>query len=156
MDTSIIEHAKKEYATANKESRALLEKLFGAETFKAKITDRIKTIQDACKATGRDYDLIFTSVKHISPFIKACMEWEIIAEALNDGWKPDYSNSSQYKHYPWYKHNKGASGSGLSFYVAGYDTTNAFVGPRLVFKSEELVRYAVAQFPDTFDTFFNQ
>ncbi len=46
----------------------------------------------------------------------------IIAEALQNGWRADYTNYDQYKYYPWFKvkaDKKKPSGFGLSCRVFG-------------------------------------
>lgn len=113
------------------------------------ITDRVKSYEDACKALG------------IEPMNEAAMEaagfrldeiarrkLEIITEALNEGWIPDYNNTSQAKYAPWFyiepNHQEGATSAGLAYAntspVPTY--THASVGSRLCFKTPALARYA--------------
>src|ERR1700680_3512989 len=88
-----------------------------------KITDRIKTFEDAVQIfppyenmklllnySGSDKDLIAA---------QAFAKLTIIAKALNKGWVPDWNNSNQYKWYSWFKY----SGSGFRFFVTHYAFT---------------------------------
>jgi len=68
----------------------------------------------------------------------------IIAEALNDGWKPNWTNSSEWKYYPWF----WMDAPGFRFYVSYCASTNAYAGTgsRLCFKTKELSDYAGKKF----------
>ncbi len=73
----------------------------------------------------------------------------IIAQAINDGWKPDWSNSSEYKYHPWMKVKASAktpAGSCLSFYDYGYWDSHSTVGSRLCYVSREAAEYAGKKF----------
>ena len=77
------------------------------------ITERVKTFEDACKVlNGRaeagdedaalllaDYESNADNIKTsgIVAFMKLC----IIAAALNEGWKPQFTND-EYRWYPWF------------------------------------------------------
>lgn len=74
----------------------------------------------------------------------------IIAQALNGTWKPDWSDSSQYKWYPWFYMN----GPGFRFDHARYDFTTSLVGSRLCFKSEAIATYAGKQFLELYKAYF--
>lgn len=111
------------------------------------MTHTIKTFKDACKKLGLDPvkslpDVSTLPVKHQKAVI-AMAALSIINEALNDGWTPDWSNSNEYKYYPWFDM---VSGVGLSFCVFGRTRSGTTVGSRLVFKSRELAEYAGKQF----------
>jgi hypothetical protein len=123
----------------------VLSNLFGPETFKPKnIMERVKTYEDACKVLGLNPSdqLPSTNSKDAAAII-AYAKLFIIARALNEGWVPDWNNSSQYKYYPWFDMR---AGSGFSNDVYGGSYTTSGVGSRLCFKSEELARYAGKQF----------
>ncbi|MCH7678507.1 response regulator, partial [candidate division KSB1 bacterium] len=119
--------------------KELLEKLFGKQTFIENITERIKTFEDACKVLKIKPDLPDVSAmpkKHQKALI-AHYKLVIIAEALNEGWEPDWSDYNEYKHYPWFEYSK--AGSGFSF-VSSYwtDTFTRTSGSRLCFKTKAL------------------
>jgi hypothetical protein len=123
----------------------VLSNLFGPETFKPKnIMERVKTYEDACKVLGLNPDdqLPSTNSKDAAAII-AYAKLFVICRALNEGWVPDWNNSSQYKYYSWFDMR---AGSGFSYDVCDYSYPGSSVGSRLCFKSEELARYAGKQF----------
>ena len=106
---------------------------------------KIKSFEDACKVLGIKPKHL-PSVgrlpeKHKNAII-AHYKLVIIAEALNEGWKPNWKDLNEWKYYPWFR----MSGSGFAFGDFGYGHSNTNVGSRLVFKSEELARYAGTKF----------
>lgn len=106
-----------------------------------KITDRIKTFEDACEVLG--ISQIYGAQLHAVDKLK------LIAEALNEGWTPDWQNSSQYKYTPYFRHN------GTAFVYYGFNCWGSFagVGSRLCFKNSELAIYAGKQFIDLYNEF---
>lgn len=139
---------------ANAEGKKLLTALFGNDVFSQKITDRVKTFEDACAIIGVDPGdyAISTSATKDDCSINAYAKLIIIARALNEGWQPDWSNSSQYKYVPYFTH-KG--GFGLSYDDCGLWRALTHVGSRLCFKSGELAEYAGKQFVDIYNTFLS-
>ena len=82
----------------------------------------------------------------------------VIADVLNGDWKPDYTNRSQWKYFPWFEvkaNKKCLSGSGLSFYDTDCWTTNTAAGARLCFKDAETAEYAGKQFADIYKQFLS-
>ena len=77
-----------------------------------------------------------------------------IAEVWNkaDGFVPDFSNTNQYKYYPWFVYNKDAAGfvCAHTSYSASY--ANASFGSRLCFKTANRAR----QFGEKFADLYNQ
>lgn len=144
------------YRGADASGKLILETLLGKDALTISITERVTTMQDVCQVTGRDYDAFMKDMNSLAPHAAGYLEICAIAEALNEGWVRDYSNSNQYKYYPWYKYQKGSSGRGLSFSGLDCGRSCTAVGPRLVFKSADLVHYAVKTFPNSFDKYFNQ
>lgn len=115
-----------------------------------KVTDRIKTFQDACEELGIDSNELHLHDDYgVSAFIKL----QIIVKALNEGWIPDWKNSSQYKYYPYFK----TSESGAGFSLVYFDSwiTGTFVGSRLCYKNSELAMYAGEQFSDLYNQFLS-
>lgn len=100
------------YGSATDEQKAMLEIIFGKDTFKQKdITDRIKTFEDACKELGSDHPLVLAyqntnlrdaEVANDNKDIIAYMKLRIITAAINQGWTPDWKNENEYKYYPWF------------------------------------------------------
>lgn len=104
-----------------------------------KITDRVKTFEDACEVLG----YAIPKNMHVVDKLK------VIAKSLNEGWTPDWNNSSQYKYVPYFKWN------GTAFVSHDYNTWYGYsiVGSRLCFRSAELARYAAEQFNDLYNEF---
>lgn len=81
---------------------------------------------------------------------------ETIAAALNEGWKPDWNNTDQYKYYPYFyiqENAKGKGSAGLSYAFANRTAsyTSAAIGSRLCFYASRLARYAGNQFTDLYE-----
>lgn len=142
------QHARVLYATATPEFKTVLEDTFGAEVLNGKVTDRIKTYEDACRELGFDpNDELSDDEMYQFGFTKdeiALRRIKVITKALNEGWQPDWNNANQKKWYPWFRMSSG----GFVFDDAGYDNSSARAGyaSRLCFKTEELARYAGEQF----------
>ena len=169
------------YKRASKEQKALLENMFGKDMFKPKnIMERVKTFEDACAIIGDNHTLVkeyFGVVYNnivITKNLIAYLKLRIICEALNEGWKPQYTEK-EYRWCPWFRlwteeelndkseewktDNKlllfGGSSNDGSFcgltcaYTADVvSLANADQSARLSVKSEELAAYFGKQFID--------
>lgn len=120
------------------------------------ITDRVKTYEDACKVLG--VEPINEQNAKAQGFRSdeiARRKLETIAAALNEGWKPDWNNTDQYKYYPYFYIQENANGAnaGLSYAVTYYTATDtaAYIGSRLCFYASRLARYAGNQFTDLYE-----
>lgn len=120
------------------------------------ITDRVKTYEDACKVLG--VEPINEQNAKAQGFRSdeiARRKLETIAAALNEGWKPDWNNTDQYKYYPYFYIQENANGAvaGLSCASTYYAAANsaASVGSRLCFYASRLARYAGNQFTDLYE-----
>lgn len=93
------------YPTADANLKKILVESFGAAFFSQKITDRIKTFEDACKEIGEPP----ATILHCDDTTDeaAYKKLKVIVNALNEGWKPDWNNTSEYKYYPWFEYKKG-------------------------------------------------
>lgn len=157
-------------------------KAFGEEALKPQdIKERIKTFEDAVNAIGEDHPLV-AQYKAITNAFKeddnnlhlfAYTRIAIIAEALNEGWRPEYTEN-EYRYYPWFgiytqeEYDEmddddkeccrfvGRSGSyahaggGLVCADAGFGSASSYtgIGSRLAFKSRDLAIYCGKQFID--------
>lgn len=121
------------------------------------ITDRVKTYEDACKVLG--VEPINEQNAKAQGFRSdeiARRKLETIAAALNEGWKPDWNNTDQYKYYPYFyiqENAKGKGSAGLSYAATHYAAaiTAASIGSRLCFYASRLARYASNQFTDLYE-----
>ena len=155
-------------------------KAFGEEALKSQdIKERIKTFEDAVNAIGEDHPLV-AQYKTINSAFKeadnnlhlfAYTRLAIIAEALNEGWRPEYTED-EYRYYPWFglytqeeyddmddedkercrfvgrSFSSAVASGGLVFADAGYGSADSgtYFGSRLAFKSRELAIYCGKQF----------
>ena len=93
------------YKQASEEQKELLENMFGYEMFlKKDITERIKTFDDAFNALGDKHELVkdYKNLIVCDCFPKdiiAYAKLKIIAEALNEGWKPTF-DENEYRYCP--------------------------------------------------------
>ncbi len=114
-----------------------------------KVTERIKTIQDVLddnRITEGDIDKMFSSAPN---HLKHQFIIELLVRSLNEGWVPDWNNSSEYKYQPCFK----MGSSGFRFNDYDYWFATSYVGSRLCFKSSKLAKYAGEQFREVYKQF---
>lgn len=67
------------------------------------ITNRVKSYADACKVLGIEpMDEDSMKAQGFRPDEIARRQLETITEALNEGWKPNWADTDEYKFYPWF------------------------------------------------------
>ena len=169
------------YKHASEEQKALLENMFGKEMFQPKnIMERVKTFEDAIAILGENHTLVkeyFGVVYNnivITKNLIAYLKLRIICAALNEGWKPQFTED-EYRWYPlftlwneeelkdkseeWKVGQKLWLFGGSSNYASPCGLAFAFSDPawadstsnasaRLAVKSEELAEYFGKQFID--------
>lgn len=141
------------FRNAGKEGKQVLSDLFGKQVaLYDNITDRVKSFEDACQVLG-----ISTNVPEVKGLprkhqkaIIANYKLIVIAEALNEGWKPNWQDSDEYKYYPWFDMSNPA-GVGYSYTNTTASHTNANIGSRLCLKNRELAIYFGQTFTDLFN-----
>lgn len=150
------------------------------------VTERIKTFEDACNELGEDhpvvsvYDALVSRAngeqslaEWMGKDVVAFLKLRIIADAINEGWHPKFTED-EYRYYPWFyiytkeeydnfseeeKHRRVGRVvyRGYSYAIAyggvsgaGYDSSSAYadVGSRLAFSNRDLAEYAGKQFID--------
>ena len=120
------------------------------------IKDKVKSFEDACKVLDITPSVpVVTGIpeKYQKPLI-ANYQLMVIAEALNEGWTPDWSNGEWDKWYPWFNMDDSSSAGRFSFNDAVNRFSYSTVGSRLCFKSEELADYAGTQFLELYRELF--
>lgn len=127
------------------------------------ITSRVKSYADACKVLGIEpMNEDGMKAQGFRPDEIARRQLETITEALNEGWKPNWADTDEYKHYPYFcievsevqtedGDTTGAS-AGLSYADTYSAATNALahIGSRLCFHDRETARYAGRTFTDLY------
>ena len=151
------------------------------------VMERIKTFEDAVaelnnramngdKDAGKFLDEWKISFQVGSKDLLAYLKLRIITYALNEGWKPQYTNGER-RWYFWYEiinkeqYDKlsdvaknrvvGRGGNNANAYCsvscanAGYNTAGVYAisGSRLVLKSKELAEYAGKQFVEIYEEY---
>lgn len=171
------------YNQASGEQKALLENMFGKDMFQSQdIKERVKTFDDAVAILGNDnqavIDYYAIADKTCTEDILAFAKLRVIAEALNEGWKPKF-DGDECRYYPWFyiytkeeyekldedekkacrvvgrsNSNSNAYG-GLVYANAVYASSNSYstLGSRLAFKTRELGEYCGKQFIDIWEKF---
>lgn len=144
------EAVKQAFKNAGKDGKQVLTDLFGKQVSLCdNITERVKSFEDACQVLG-----VSTNVPDVKGLprkhqkaIVANYKLIIIAEALNEGWKPNWQDSYEHKYYPWFDMtNPAGVGYSNTKYTAA--NANAPIGSRLCLKNRELAIYFGQQFTD--------
>jgi len=138
----------KESEKLNNES-AKLREIIDAES---DVTKRVKTFADACIECGTtedEFNKKFKSYIGISEDNIFYEKAKIVAQALNEGWIPDWDNKDQRKYYPYFA--ASPFGFGAAFY--GFWFANTRAGSRLCYRTSELAEYAGKQFAEIYKKF---
>ncbi len=136
-----VETARSLYKTATPELKVILEENFDKKDLSNKITDRIKTLDDVRRK------LVLTDLSTKQALSRrAFASLQEIAQALNEGWEPDFNNTDEGKWYPLF----AKAESGWVFYCSYVHYSTSKVGFGSCFRSKELSDYAAAQFFDVY------
>lgn len=135
------------------------------------VMERIKTFEDACNELGIDHNEWMQDKKELGleADVIAYLKLRIIATALNEGWKPQFT-TDEYRYFPWFclytqseidemneedksrvvfrSSNYAYARGGVAYAYTFYDSSSAstYIGSRLAFKTRELAEYAGRQF----------
>ena len=180
------ENALAAYNNTDANGRELLEHLFGKEIFAQDIKDKVKTFEDAVAILGDEHPLVAQFRVIESSFkeaennlhLFAYARLVIIAEALNEGWKPKF-DGDECRYYPWFyiytkkeyeeldedekkecrvvgRSNFNAIAYGGVAYAYAHLASSLSIadfGSRLAFKTRELAEYCGKQFIDIWEKF---
>lgn len=168
------------YKQATEEQKTLLENMFGKDMFNPKdIMERVKTFEDACEVLGEDHQYVKAYREWMRIYYAECtdvtayLKLRIICAALNEGWKPTFSDG-ECRYYPWFeiynkneyeKLNKDEKKKCRVVGLSGYDAyafgfvvfssvnistsySYSYHGSQIVFKTRELAEYCEKQFID--------
>lgn len=135
------------------------------------VMERVKTFKDACNELGIEHDKWVQDKKDLGleADVIAYLKLRIIAAALNEGWKPQFT-TDEYRYFPWFylytqseidemseeEKSRVVYRSGYNAYAvggvacaytySGSSSTVTYIGSRLAFKTRELAEYAGRQF----------
>lgn len=117
---------------------------------------RVKSYEEACERVGVE-PLTEERINalELRPDEVARKKLEVITAALNEGWSPDWNNTSEYKYYPYFyiEPRKHGAYAGLSCTNAAYTAsyTIAYIGSRLCFHEPDAARYAGRTFTELYE-----
>jgi hypothetical protein len=115
---------------------------------------KIKTFEDACEALNLNPaalpDVSMLPEENQKSVI-ALYKLSIIIKALNEGWYPDWKNTSKPKWYPYFEANASGFGFSLTYYGRWTTAAAADCGSRLCLKSDELAEYAGTEFIELYN-----
>jgi len=114
------------------------------------VNERIKTIADVLADNAFTQESFDQQFGGLEPDEQAYILLKMLVTSLNEGWKPNWNNDSEYKYFPWFY--MGGS-SGFRFNDYAYWRSGSYVGSRLCFKSRELAEYAGKQFTEQYKQF---
>lgn len=176
------------YRSGGNEARLAIKDALGDEFASTlPVTERIKTFEDAVSELGEDNPAVkaWRSMKYgyaisendpETADIMAYAALRVIVEALNEGWKPQFTKG-EWRWYAWYDlvspeqiegmdeeeksrvvgraSHSAVAGGGLVYSNAYHVSSSSytFSGSRLAFKNEELAEYAAKQFGEIFADF---
>ena len=112
----------------------------------------IKSFEEALKATGRAAVPSFSDApEDLREYFQNQYKAIVIAEAINDGWKADWTDGDKKKWIPWFRVD-GAAPSGFVFCGSIYCYSIAYAGcaSRLCFESESAADFAGKNFTEIF------
>lgn len=146
--------ARELYKSGSGELRSILEESFGKDFFSQKITDRVKTYEDACRELSMNpLDENKLMKLGLTKHDIAYQKLVTIAKSLNEGWVPNVCDNSVYRWYPWFVTNGSPSSFAFRDSVYGDARASAGSGSRLCFKNKELSEYCGKQFIELWKQF---
>lgn len=150
--------AKQLYPGADEVLKLWLEKAFGKEFFIRNVIGRVRSFEEICEEMGKDPN---DELPYIKPctnrqrFLNAAVKLDIISEYLLDGVILDWTNSSQYKWYPWFDNYKPGAGFRFLGSVCAWPNTLADGGARLCVDTEEKAIFFGKNYLDIWNDFLN-
>lgn len=151
------ETAKRLYDESPDWFRKELEKEFSKQSFDKKDWEKLKTFDDCCIACGtteEEFNKKFLAFG-LDPDTLCFEKLKIVHKAINGpDWKIDHADKDQKKWFPVFQVSSSGFGFSGSFYSD--DFTNADVGSRLCFETEEKSNYSAIQFKDLWEVFITK
>ena len=169
------ENVIKNYKASDDNTKKTLEAIFGKDLFVPKdVTERIKTFDDAIKELGEEHLFVkqynSNEMADVDTDLDAYLKLRIICAALNEGWKPEFTEG-EWRYYPWFylytqadlddmedsekkerrmiytgDYQTEFAGFGYAYSHIAPSTTSAYVGSRLCLRTSDLAVYCSKQF----------
>lgn len=144
------------YATDNAQGaqKTLLKKV-GIKLLESDLLERIKTMNDVWKALNINPNDVLpyketSTLTKKQKSLNAVVKIQYISELFNEGWVPNFQNTSEYKYYIWFRRN--SSGPGW-VYDSGYFCGGGSVGFGFYFRTSQIATYIGKQFIDIFNDY---
>ena len=118
---------------------------------------QITSFEDACKKLGLDASILPEVAKlpeKNQKSIVAYYKLQVIYEAINNGWEPDWRNWDEYKYYPWYYVLSSGTGFAASHTIYSVTHSTTAVGSRLCTDRAEKAYYIAKQFEKEYADYF--
>ena len=116
------------------------------------IKERITNLNDVIRENGKTEEQFRESCEGLEPDEVAYKMIKEIVKAFNEGWVPDWTNSNEYKYYPWFKMGS-PSGGGFSCDDYVHGSAFSYVGSRLCYKSADLAKHSGQLFESIYKDF---
>ena len=140
------------YNNADDNGKKLLIDLYGAENFLIKITDRVLGYVSATNVLGikiktlEQFEELYDKDDARRQFAR--YKLTVMAKALNENWKPDFENESQYKYYNWMYNKK--NGLVLDF---SYTYDDCVIGSDLCLETRDKANHLAKIAKDEYATY---
>lgn len=156
METIVIDKEKaiKTFNNADEKGKALITELCGKDAFVPPTTifDRVKTVADAFKEEGKNFEesMPFKNPQNnYEKYKNACEVVETVIKSLNEDWVPNMKDKTQRKYRLYVELEEDASkpsGFGFAGSNFGYDYDCTSTGSRLVFENPEKANHFLRYF----------
>jgi hypothetical protein len=116
------------------------------------LPNEVLSFEDACEITGDDptkLPIVKSIAKRHQKRIVRDYQLSIIAEAIKDNRRPDYTDTNEYKRFPVFRvkaDKKRPSGFGLSYHDYDYGLSTSSVGVRLCFPNWDMQKFFAEHF----------
>jgi len=111
----------------------------------------VKSFKDACEFLGElppNHLISQWKTAYLTDSQIAGLKLEYCIKAVNEGWKPNWKDSDQYKWYNWFEYKNGG-------WVLGWDVCDAFVHARFglgfFYESKEKAEFGAKYFKNYYD-----
>jgi len=105
------------------------------------VSDKFDKVLAYHNTTKENFEKLYLNIpKHVKAYEKEAM----LAAFYNKGWIPNFQESSEIKHYPWFYLDE------FRLYDVNCSSNDSGVPARLVWKNEEDLKEAIELYPNVF------
>lgn len=145
--TMTAETARGLYPGAAPEMKQWLEENWGKPFFITDVTERVKTVDDACRELAYDLSSFKAGLAGLTEVEELFRELSTVNKALNEGWAPDWKDKTQEKWFAVLEWNAAKGCFTLLSVRDNYDQIS-LAGSRFCFKNAKLAKYFATQFEE--------